>query len=203
MFAYLETRIPVALALGLGDRHYAGAVGVLDAARRADCRMITSPLAVLEAMGVIRRRAAAAHRCRSGSGEELEYVNGLVRDAVGRLHDLVDALKKQGLTVVELEGWSIDFAALRANMVEHPGRVVLFSKGNSCRHRGLGLIDWLHMAYTRAANAAVICTADVAFADVCGGAGEFGHMQVQLADGAAAGPLYDLARGRVAGNEAP
>ena len=195
MIAYLETSILVALALGLADRHYAGAVGMLDAARRAECRVITSPLAVLEAMGVIRRRIAAAHRCRSGSDEELEYVDGLVRDAVARLLDLVDALKKQNrLTVVYPEGWSIDFAALRANMLEHPGLVVLFAKGNSCRHRGLGLMDWLQMAYARAAKAVVICTTDRAFADVCGGDGEFKHMQVQMADASEAGPIYDLAR---------
>ena len=97
---------------------------------------------------------------------------------------------------------SIDFAALRANMLEHPGRVVLFSRGNSCRHRGLEPMDWLQMVYARAARAVVICTADKAFADMCGG-GEFGRMQVQLADEAAAGPLYDLARARAEGSRAP
>ena len=204
MIAYLETSILVAPALGLVDRHYAGAVGMLDAARRADCRVITPPLTVLEATGVIRRRIATAHRCRSGSDEEREYVDGLVQDAVAGLLKLVSTLKRQGhLTVLELEGWSIDFAALRANMLEHPGRVVLFSRGNSCRHRGLGRMDWLQMVYARAARAEVICTADIAFADVCGGDGEFGRMQVQLADEAAAGPLYDLARARAEGSRAP
>ena len=159
--------------------------------------MITSPLAVLEAVGAVRRRAAASHRCRSGSDEEREYVDGLVRDAVARLLDLIDAMGKQGLlTIVELKGWSIDFAAARANMLDHPGYVVLHSRGDPCRHRALGLIDWLHMAYARAARAVVICTADRAFADVCGSAGEFEHMQVQMADASEAGPIYDLARGR-------
>ena len=122
-------------------------------------------------------------------------MDGLVRDAVARLHDLVDALGKQGLsTVVELKGWPVDFAVARANMLDHPGYVVLHSCGNPCRHRGLGLMDWLQMAYARAAKAVVICTADKAFADVCGGGGEFKHMQVQTANASGAGPIYDLAR---------
>ena len=40
--AYLDASILVALALGLGDRPYAGAVRMLDAARRAKCRVITT-----------------------------------------------------------------------------------------------------------------------------------------------------------------
>ena len=192
---YLEASILVALALGLDDMHYAGAASMLAAAWRAKCRVITSPLAVLEAVGAVRRRAAASHRCRSGSDEEREYVDGLVRDTVDRLLKLVSTLKRQGrLTVVELEGWSIDFAAARANMLDHPGYVVLHSRGDPCRHRALGLIDWLHMAYARAARAVVICTVDKAFADVCGSVGEFEDMQVQMADASGAGPIYDLAR---------
>ena len=42
----------------------------------------------------------------------------------------------------------------------------------------------------------MICTAGRAFADVCGSVGEFGRMQVQMADASGAGPIYDLARGR-------
>ena len=193
--AYLDASILVALALGLGDRPYAGAVRMLDAARRAKCRVITSPLAVLEAVGAVRRRAASSHRCRSGSDEERECVDGLVRDAVAHLLDLIEAMKSQDrLTIIELAGWAIDFAATRANMLDHPGCVVIHSRGNPCRYRGLGLIDRLHMAYALAARAVVICTADRAFADVCGSAGEFERMQVQMADAGEAGPIYDLAR---------
>ena len=124
------------------------------------------------------------------------HVDGLVRDAVARLHKLVDAMTDQALlTVVDLEGWPINFAAAGANMLDHPGYVVLHSRGSPCRYRGLGLNDWLHMAYALAAGAAVICTTDRAFADVCGSAGEFEHMQVQMADASRAGPIYGLARG--------
>ena len=75
-------------------------------------------------------------------------MDGLVRDTVDGRLKLVSSLKRQGrLTVVELEGWPVDFAAARANMLDHSGYVVLHSRGNFCRHRGLGLMDRLHMAY--------------------------------------------------------
>ena len=94
-----------------------------------------------------------------------------------------------------MKGWFLDLPTVHNKMFEHPGYAVLYSKGNSCRHRGLGLLDWLHIILARDANAAVICTTDMAFADIAGNDDEFGHIQTQLADGAAAGPLYDLARG--------
>ena len=122
------------------------------------------------------------------------HVDGLVKRGVAGLFKLVGDLKEQGLTIVELEGWPIDFAAAGANMLDHPGHVVLHSRGSPCRYRGLGLNDWLHMAYALAAGAAVICTSDRAFADVCGSAGEFERMQVQMADAREAGPIYGLAR---------
>ena len=194
---YLDSSMLVALSRGSIDPHHAGAAGACAAAWRSGHLVVTSMLAILEAVGAIRRRVTATHKRGLGSEGERKEVDRAVHQAVSALFKLTVNLKGQNrLAIVEMEGWSPDFAVLRTKMLEHAGHTVFHSKGNACRHRGLGLHDWLHIAFARDADAAVICTADNAFADIVGKDDEFGHIQVQLTGTGATGPLYDMARQR-------
>ena len=194
---YLDSSMLVAPSRGSIDPHHVGATGACAAAWRSGYRVVTSMLAILEAVGAIRRRVTASHKRESGSEGERKEVDRAVRQAVTTLLNLAGSLEKQGrLAIVEMEGWSPDFAVLRTKMLEHAGHTVFHSKGNACRHRGLGLHDWLHIALARDADAAVICTADNAFADIVGKDDEFGHILVQMTGTGATGPLYDTVRQR-------
>ena len=194
---YLDSSMLVAMSMESGDPHHVGAAGACAAAWRSGYRVVTSMLAILEAVGAIRRRVTASHRFRSGSEGKREEVDRAVRQAVTDLFRLAVRLKRQNrLAIVEMEGWSPDFAVIRTKMLEHAGHTVFHSKGNAYRHRGLGLHDWLHIAFARDVNAAVICTADNAFADIVGKDDEFGHILVQMTGTGATGPLYDTVRQR-------
>ena len=75
-------------------------------------------------------------------------------------------------------------------MLEHAGFAVPGSMGHICRYRGIGALDWLHIAFARDAGAAVICTADRALVDTAND-DKFGHIQIQLTSVGAIGPLCD------------
>ena len=157
--------------------------------------MITSVFAVMEAIGVIRTRTTEANRCRSGSDDERRAIDGIVRKAVASLLDHIDDLANQGLlSVMKLDEWSPDFAAMRGKMLEHPGFTVPGPAGHICRHRGIGPPDWLHIAIARDAGAAVICTTGKALADIAGSDDEFGRNPIRLTGVGAIGPLYGLWR---------
>ena len=194
---YLDAGVLAALSMGQDDMHCAGASGACAAAWQGRCRVITSLLAVMEAVGAIRKRVTVAQRCRSEGVGERGVVDSIVQEAVNTLLALVDRMKEQDrLRVVELDGWSPDLAGLYGKMLEHAGFTVPGHKGQICRHRGIGFPDWLHIAFARDARAAVICTTDKAFVDIAGSDDEFDHIQVQLTGVGAVGPLYDLARRR-------
>ena len=181
----------MALYLGMADRHYAGVVAALAAARQNGWIAVTSWFAVMEAAGVVRKRITEGHRYRSGSGEEREAVDRIVRGAVDELLDLVDSMKtEERLRIVELDGWFPAPSRILSKMLEHAGFTVPGRAGQICRYRGIGLLDWLHIMFARAANATAICTTDKAFADIAGNDGEFGPVQIQLTSVGAIGPLY-------------
>ena len=147
----------------------------------------------MEAVGVIRRRITEKHKYRSGSDKEREEVDKIVRRAVDAFFDLVGSMKDQNiLRVVEIEGWFPSPAAVHAKMMEHAGYTVPGRAGRICRYRGIGIFDWVHIMFARAARADAICTTDKAFADVAGNDAEFGHIMMQLTSVGAIGPLYDL-----------
>ena len=104
--AFYDTGMIVALARGPADPHYEG-VARLDAfARRNKWRVITSPLAIMEAVDVVRKRTATSHRYRSGSGKERAAVDAEVRLAAADLHEIVTDMTIQGrLVTVDHEGW--------------------------------------------------------------------------------------------------
>ena len=188
---YSDSGPLVALTRGEIDMHYAGTVRVLNAVRRSGCRLITSPLAVSETIGVVRKRTATSYKYRPGHDEDLRHADDRVREAVGSALGMLDDWKEQGsLNVVDMPDWAPDFPLLRAKILEHPGRTVP-GRGRFCRHLGIGSCDWPQIMFARDVGASAILTTDTAFADIVGSDSEFGHIQVQLTGE----PLIDLLSG--------
>ena len=196
---YLDSGVIVALAL-LCDMHHLGASRIFDAARKCGCEIVTSRLAIMEAVGVVRRRTAESHRRRSGSGGELAGVEAHVREAVSRMLGLVKSLEDADiLHVVEADDSTFDLFLLQRKALEHVGRVITpAATGKRFRHRGVGSCDWLHFWLAKCIGADVICTTDMAFADIAGNDDEFGHIKVQTTRD----PLIDLLGGDRAGGAA-
>ena len=187
---YLDSGVLAALARGADDMHYDGAVRACDAAVRSGCRLVTSVLAIMEVVNVVRRRTATSCKCRPGRVEDQEAADARVRRAVVHAPSFIRDMMQQGLlTVVETAGWSPDLLFLLGKMLEHPGRIVSGTRSRTCRHRGVGPYDWFHYALALLAGASVICTTDAALADVAGGDAQFGRIQVQLTSEPLVGPL--------------
>lgn len=193
---YLDSGVIAAFAL-IFDMHHLDAYRVLDAARRSGCRIITSRLAIMESIGVVRRRTAETHKRRSGSGGELAGMEAHVREAVSNMFRLLQGLEDAGiLSVVEIDDRTLDLALLQRKVVEHVGRIrVPAANGKRFRHIGIGACDWLHIWIAKCIGADVICTNDAAFAEIVGNDDEFGHIRVQVTSG----PLIDLLGGGGAG----
>ena len=195
---YLDSGVIVALAL-LCDMHRSGASRIFDAAGKRGCKIVTSRLAIMEAVGVVRRRTAESHRRRSGSGE-MAGVETHVREAVSRMLVLVRGLEDAGiLHIVEADGSTLDLFLLQRKVLEHVGRVIMpAGRGKRFRHRGVGSCGWLHFWLAKCIGADVICTTDMAFTDIAGNDDEFGHIEVQTTRG----PLIGLLGGDRAGGAA-
>lgn len=193
---YLDSGVIAALALFF-DMHHLGAFRVFDAARKCGCEIVTSRLAIMEAVGVVRRRTVEAHKRRSESGSDLAGVEAHMREAVSRMFELVRSLENAGiLKVVEIDDRTLDLALLQRKVVEHVGRIrVPAADGKRFRHIGIGACDWLHIWIAKCIDADVICTTDAAFVEIVGNDDEFGHIQVQMTNG----PLIDLLGGGGAG----
>ena len=170
--------------------HYDGAVRACDAAVRNGYQLVTSLLAIMEMINVVRRRTAASCKCRPGRVEDQEAADARVRRAVAQALVLVMNMKRSGaLEIMETAGWSPDLFFLLGKMLEHPGRIVSGTRSRTCRHRGVGPYDWFHCALALLAGASVICTTDAALADVAGSDAQFGRIQVQLTSEPLVGPL--------------
>ena len=193
---YLDSGVIAAFAL-IFDMHHLGAYRMLDAARKCGCEIVTSRLAIMEAVGVVRRRTAEAHKRRSGGGSEAAGMEAHIHEAVSRMFKLVHSLENAGiLKVVEIDNRMLDLALLQRKVVEHVGRIrVPAANGKRFRHIGIGACDWLHIWIAKCIGADVICTNDAAFVEIVGNDDEFGHIQVQVTSG----PLIDLLGGGGAG----
>ncbi len=188
---YSDTGPLVAYARGKADTHHADAVRVFNAVRRSGCCLITSPQAIAETIGVVRKRTAASYKYRPGHSEDLRYVDDRVHEATSGATGILDNLNKQGfLTIMYIPDWRLDQIRVYSKMIEHPGRTVPGWK-NFCRHLGIDACDWPHFAF---AGVPAICTTDTAFADIVGNDAEFGHLKVQLTSA----PLIDLLSGGAA-----
>ena len=196
---YLDSGMIVALAL-LCDMRHSGASRIFDAARKHGCEIVASRLAIMEAVGVVRRRTAESHRRRPGSGGEMAGVEAHVREAVSRMLGLVRGLEDAGiLHIVEADGSTLDLFLLQRKVLEHVGRVITpAGRGKRFRYRGVGSCDWLHFWLAKCIGADVICTTDMALADIAGNGGEFGHIEAQTTRG----PLIGLPGGDRAGGAA-
>ena len=188
--AYLDSGALMALAIP-DDMHHDDAVRVCDAAvRRGVYRLVTSHLAVMEAMAVVRKRVTTSHRLRSGTEEERAGVDAdagrATDDMLRRISDMVDS---SFLSIMELEDWAPDLVLLRGKVYRHAGRAVRIAGGRIYRYRGVGSCDWLHFAIAVALGASVICTTDAAWADVEGNDEEFGHIRIQTTSGPLIAPL--------------
>ncbi len=151
--------------------------------------MITSLLAVMEAVAAVRRRIAGSHKCRSGSAEELAGVEAHVQSMANRVSEHSYDMSKAGLWVImDAKGKSPDLELPYGKALGHAGRVVAVAKGDRFRHRGVGSCDRPHFWLALIAGAATICAADKAFADIPGSDEEFGGIAVQPTSG----PLVDL-----------
>ena len=193
--ACLDAGMLVAMVLGTIDMHYEGAVRVCDAARRSGFKLITSRLAVMEMISVVRRRTTMSCKCRPGRNEDLSAADAHVRETVAQALDLISKMEQKGsLIVEETTGESCDFVLLHRKMLEHQGRTVSGERSRTCRHRGVGPNDWMLFALAREVGALVICTTDAALADIAGRDDEFGRIHVQLTGA----PLIGLLSGRAA-----
>ena len=188
---YSDSGPLVALTRGEIDMHYAGTVRVCNAIKRSGCRLITSPLALAETIGVVRKKTAISYKCRQGHDGDLWYADARVDEATTRAFKLARNLDECGfLIVVNIPGWTLDLPRVHAKMFEHPGRVVP-GRGKFCRHLGIGSCDWPQIMLARDVGASAILTTDTAFADIVGSDSEFGHIKVQLTGE----PLIDLLSG--------
>ena len=189
VYIYLDSGVHVAL-FDSEDTHHDDAVRVIRAIMSKGCRMVTSLLAVMEAVAVARKKAARSHRCGSEGAEEMAGAEAHMEDAAGGMVKFVGKMVDGGiLTIMDSKGWSPDLELLYGKVLEHGGHVVPASKGNRFRHRAVGSCDWLHFWLAFVFGAAVICTTDRAFADIPGRDDRFGGIAVQLAAGPLAGPL--------------
>ena len=75
--------------------HYDGVIRVLNAVDMSGCQGVTTPLALMEALDVFRKRATWSHKYRSGSDGERKTVDLDVRGSVSNMLDMVDAMKRQ------------------------------------------------------------------------------------------------------------
>ena len=188
--AYLDSGALMALAIP-ADMHHDDAVRVCDAAvRRGGYRLVTSHLAVMEAIAVVRKRVTTSHRLRSGTEEERAGVDADAgRATAAMLKRVGDMVRRSMLLVMELEDWAPDLVLLRGKVHMHAGRAVQIAGGRIYRYRGVGSCDWLHFAIAKALGASVICTTDAAWADVEGNDEEFGHIGIQTTGGPLIAPL--------------
>ena len=181
--AHPDSGMIVAPALAI-DLHHTGAIRTYEALREGGRRLVALRLAVMEAVGAVRRKITALHRRRSGSvegraGADAEAA-GAVKDTLG----FTDSLVKDGTPrIMEPSGWSPDFALPCGRVIEHAGYAVHSGRGRAYRHRGVGPCGRLRSLVARDTGASAICAADAAFADIEGGDAEAGHIGIQPAGG--------------------
>ena len=179
---YLDSGVIMALS-DPEDMHHEDAVRTCSAAvNLGRCRLVTSPLAVMEAVGSVRKKVTTSHKLRSGSEAERARVDEDADRAAALTLDRIRYMDAQGLLKIVIpKGWSPDLALLHGRVLVHAGRAVRTAGGRNYRYRGVGPCDWLHFALAVAVRASAICTTDEAFADIEGNDEEFGRIRIQMA----------------------
>lgn len=183
LWVYLDSSVLVALAVAF-DLHHNDAVRTCVALLQGGHQLITSRLAIIEAIGAVRKKITMSHRYRSGSEEERAGVDADAAKAVEDLLKLIrDMVDQDSLKIVEPRRWSPDFSLLYGSAIEQAGHAVHTGNGKNYRYRGVGSCDWLNFLLALDSGASVICTADAAFADIEGSDSEFGHIKIQMVGG--------------------
>lgn len=181
LVVYAESSAIVAISI-LDDMHHDGAARIFNAVRELDgCRLVTSEWAIAEAAIAIRKKITRSHRMRTKSEEERAAVDANADEVVTQMLERVKSMEKWGhLAITGMEDLPIDIASSPAKVHEHAGRAVRDAHGRFYRYRGVGPCDWPQFALAKHANASVIITSDMAFADIEGNDKDFGHIKIQM-----------------------
>ena len=168
---YCDTGPIVAAATGPADPFFDDAMRLSRAAELGGVRLIISSLALSEAADVILKRTKAGLRCAGESGRERGAVDADAAAAATKnlAYFVYDLKANKGAGILEEEADARpDFAHLYGMMLGHQGRAPQARKGDTCRHVGLGPIDWMHMALARLAGVRATCTTDGAMGQIAG-----------------------------------
>ena len=188
--AYLDSGAITALS-DPDDMHHEDAVRTCSAAvNLGRCRLVTSPLAAMEAVGSVRKKVTTSHKPRPGSEAERARADGDAGGAAALVLDRMGYMDAQGLLkIVSPKGWSPGLALLHGRVLVHAGRAARTAGGRNYGYRGVGPCGWLRLALAVAVRASAICTAGEALAGVEGNDEEFGRMRIQMARGPLIGRL--------------
>ena len=193
LVVYAESSAIVAISVP-DDMHHDGAALIFNAVRELGyCRLVTSEWAIAEAAVAIRKKITRSHRMRTGSEEERAAVDAEADEVVTQMFERMIGMEKRGhLVIMGIKDLPIDIASSPAKVHEHVGRAVRDARGKFYRYRGVGPCDWPQFALAKHANASVIITSDVAFADIEGNDKDFGHIKIQMINA----PLIGLLTGK-------
>lgn len=193
LVVYAESSAIVAISIP-DDMHHDGAARIFDAVLElSNCELVTSEWAIAEAAAAIRKKITWSHRMRAGSEEERAAVDAKADRAVVNMRKRMKDMEKEGhLAIMGMEDLPIDIASSPAKVHEHAGRAVRDARGRFYRYRGVGPCDWPQFALAKHANASVIITSDMAFADIEGNDKDFGHIRIQMINA----PLIGLLTGK-------
>ena len=137
---YLDSSMLVAL-FDPDDMHHVDAVRVFRTMVRRGHKMITSLLAVMEAVAAVRKKARS-HKCKSESAEELAGAEADVLSMAGGMAEFVDEVVDSGfLEIIGLKGRSPDLELLYGKVLKHAGRVMPAASCRPSRATGSGTVE--------------------------------------------------------------
>ena len=122
------------------DMHHEDAVRTCSAAvNLGRCRLVTSPLAAMEAVGSVRKKVTTSHKPRPGSEAERARADGDADGAAALVLDRMGYMDAQGLLkIVSPKGWSPGLALLHGRVLVHAGRAARTAGGRNYGYRGSG-----------------------------------------------------------------
>ena len=185
---YYDSGITVAVGRGPVDMHYGDVVRILDAVERSRCQGVTSLLAIMESIDVIRKRSTESYKYWSGSDKERKFIDMKASGSVTTLLNNVRAMERRRLLQIIKPRRRFSLSLMYAKLLEHAGHTAPGIPGRRCRYSGVGPYDLEHFALALDAGAEAICTTDAAFAHIAGNDDMFGRIKIQLAGD----PLIDL-----------
>ena len=167
---YCDTGIIVAIVMGEVDPFFDEAMRFLAAVKSSGARLVISNLTLAEAVDVIRKRIKANYRCTDDSGKERVAVDAEAATAVRDLGRFINGLKADKMADMyeDITKARPDIERIYEKILDSQGETPQARRGNTYRHKGIGPIDWIHIALARLAGARAICTTDKALTQVGG-----------------------------------